>query len=232
MTRATHRRSAWTRTLLLPVALCAPTAALGQDGTGPKAPVDRIGAEQVGQRAAADSVTVQQVTTSAHTVPPALPSSRSTDPGPQVAPPKDRTTAAAASGSSRSDGKPVASAAIGGSDQCDAKAGGGSDIAACRNPIERRAAQYPAPQPTRLSPEQRLAIARAAGDGVSTSAEAGRLARSPDSQLLSATEQGVASIVLTTPPVVDPAQPDGDVRVDPTVFDAIIDVIGGGQPPK
>lgn len=219
--------------MLVPLALCTASAASAQLTAGQSATVDRIGAEQIGPRTDMDTVSVQQVSTGPRTVPPGVQASRPADIGQQVGPVRDRSTVAPPSGSSRADGKPVAASAIGGSDQCDATAPDRSTVAACRNPIERRAAQYAAPQPTKLSPEQRLAIARAVGDGASASLEAGRLARTSDNQMLSAAEQGVASLVLAVPAAADPAQPADDVQVDPTVFDTIIDVIvNTGPTPK
>lgn len=198
------------------------------------APIDRTGVDQVAPASPGEAIRVEQVGTGTRILPVTPRPVRTAEAATQVGRVNDRTTTAPPSGSSRADGRPTAAVAIGGTDRCDPQAAGAANAAACANPIETRAGQYRAPDPTTLSPEQRLAAARRAGDAGTVVNETARLAKAPDAQLLNTTEQGVASIVLNAPTAPGtPTAPDAPtLQIDPAALDAVIQLLGVNVPPR
>ena len=137
-----------------------------------------------------------------------------------------------------SEGRTGAVARVEGKDRCDPaheQAAGRS--AACASVIETRSAEFKAPEPAPLSPEQRLLVDQRLREGsVTTRTAAKRLAETGD-DAESMQSQSVASVVLRTPP-----GEAGDRRPgDPTeglsqetiaVINAIVGAGGGTTPPN
>ena len=133
---------------------------------------------------------------------------------------------ASGSVSSPGDSRPQASAALGGTDRCDPQLET-PQLEECRRVIERRAAEFDAPEAPQLSAEQVLLAQR--GD------EAQRLVPSSDMRLRLAAEdpdadrtsnQELASIYLdrqTQPPAGRPAQPEA------ALVEALAEVLQGLQ---
>lgn len=148
---------------------------------------------------------------------------RNAAPSPQLSSDAPSAEASAAL-SSRREGRPEAVAHLPGDDRCDPAIGEARGKAVCANAIETRAAEFTRPDPTRLTPEQRLLIAQRAQE-ITAGADAavrriGRNAIDPDD----AAAQGLASIVLPAPtqtaPPPEKSEPE-DIPTDTPALDIL-----------
>ncbi len=109
--------------------------------------------------------------------------------------------------SSPSEGRTAAVTRVQGEDRCDPRADRSAAGADCRRVIETRAAEFAAPEPTRLSPEQRLLGEQRMMSVGTVQAAAQRLATNaanPDA----IEDQSIASVVLGSAPPPAPGRPD------------------------
>ena len=148
----------------------------------------------------------------------------------------DRTAQASEPLSRPSEGRRGAIAAIeGGEDRCDPADANQSPAEVCRHVIETRAAEFRRPDPTRLSPEQRLLIQQQLREGTTSESATRRLASEGDADSLEGL--AVASIVLGNSPSAEdeiPADPTQDAATDAAaaLVTAIITQTGSTAPPE
>ncbi len=129
--------------------------------------------------------------------------------------------------SSPAQGKPEGVVHLHGKDRCDPNSPHARDPV-CANAIETRAAEFTRPDPTRLTPEQRLLIAQRAEE-ITAGADAavrkiGRNDVDPDD----VTAQSLASIVLPAPGRPEPPPDDSksdDIPTDTPAIDILQAVI-------
>ncbi|HEY9579062.1 MAG TPA: hypothetical protein VIR65_04255 [Rhizorhapis sp.] len=134
-----------------------------------------------------------------------------------------------------SDGRTGAVTPVTGEDRCDA-AKQDKDKArqeACAKVIETRAAEFTRPDPTILSPEQRLLVDQRLREGPGTVLGASRrLARDADANADLISNQAVASVALQPPPTVRPNKPEEQSpelsAETQAVISAIVSGIGTG----
>ena len=136
---------------------------------------------------------------------------------------------AAGSVSSHGDSRPQASAPILGSDSCDPQLDT-EQRERCLRILERRAAEFSAPEAPRLSAEQVLLAERGDGDDRLASASSSlrlRLAAASDPDAELETNQELASIYLgRTPPQAQPAAPEDATALDDA---SLVQVLEGLQ---
>lgn len=130
--------------------------------------------------------------------------------------------------SHRNDGRSTAVERLEGSDRCDPAIGDKTRSRKCADVIENRAAEFSRPDPTALSPEQRLLLEQELREGaLDFQAAARRLANTGESDSLEA--QGVASVVLTPSAESNkPDKPEDDAAADAA---AIVGAVVN-QPPQ
>lgn len=148
---------------------------------------------------------------------------RNAAPGPQLSS-GTPSAAAPAALSSRIEGRPEGVTHLSGDDRCDPATGTARDKAACANAIETRAAEFTRPDPTRLTPEQRLLFAQRAEEGTSGADAAVRKIGRNDVDPNDLAAQSLASIVLPAPgqaePPPDKSTPD-DIPTDAPAIDIL-----------
>ena len=113
-----------------------------------------------------------------------------------------------------------------GKDRCDAAAGE-EKVAACRHVIETRSAEFIRPDPTVLSPEQRLLVDQRLREAPSTARMAARRLAETGTDADSEAAQGVASLVLrpASPRDEEPAPAQQDVTAAEAAAAAIVNAI-------
>jgi len=133
------------------------------------------------------------------------PADAEASPGPQLSS-GNRSAAAPAALSSRDEGRPAPVVRLDGHDRCDPANEERPDIA-CADAIENRAAEFTRPDPTELTPEQRLLIAQRAQDVLAGADNAAKRIGRNDVDPDDAGAQGLASIVLPDPPSAPSGRP-------------------------
>ncbi len=128
------------------------------------------------------------------------------------------------------DGRTAAVQRVEGDDRCDPAVEKDRQPQACERVIETRADDYTRPDPTELSPEQRLLLEQEiehAGEGVTDATH--RLATSGETEN-SNEAMGIAAIVLSqqAPPPKEPGKPEDPANQ--AAVAAIIQMIGGTPP--
>jgi len=155
----------------------------------------------------------------------------------QLSDPEESRQLAAGSVSSAEDSRPRATGPLGGADRCDPQLGT-EELARCQQILERRAAEFDAPEAPRLSAEQVLLAERGGHDERLASRSSDlrlRLAAGdPDAEITS--NQELASIYLDHPSTQgppasteEPTVPDEGKLVE--ILQGLqIDVLGGAAP--
>ncbi|MBR0552541.1 hypothetical protein [Stakelama marina] len=118
-----------------------------------------------------------------------------------------------------------------GDDRCDPAEKGARQDPDCANVIETRSAEYARPDPTELSPEQRLLIyQRAREEGVLSSRPSGHAPLDPDNP----DAQSVASLVLPRDQTDQPAKKPADdaSATDQAVLDIVQAITQQAPPPQ
>ncbi|PWG01910.1 hypothetical protein [Sphingosinicella humi] len=133
--------------------------------------------------------------------------------------------------SERSEGRTGAIAPVeGGEDACDPADEAQAKAKVCARVIETRSAEFVRPDPTLLSPEQRLIVQqRLREDPASRTEVTRRLAKEGDAATLEGL--GVASMVLNQPASAPTDQPKNDPAENPAIdaaAAAILEIIGQG----
>lgn len=132
--------------------------------------------------------------------------------------------------SSPSEGRTAAVTRVQGEDRCDPRADRSAASADCRRVIETRAAEFAGPEPTRLSPEQRLLGEQRMMSVGTVQAAAQRLATNAANPN-AIEDQSVASVVLRSAPPPAPGRPDEEpAEGDTAAIEAIVSAIVNPAP--
>ena len=138
----------------------------------------------------------------------------------------DRSTGGAGTLSRRSEGRVTSAAPVGGSDRCDPATARPSAGVACDRVLETRSAEFAAPPPPQLSPEQRLLMDRDRGESGGVRSAIQRVGRNDiDSDALDT--QALAAIALTQP-AREPVPPRPELPTEAAVNE-IIQIINAAQ---